>query len=116
MPRRTVSSCAVRSVARGPTLKLLSFLNWVALGIGAVTTLLYAVACLMMWPYPQLVADAGGDFDNVVRIALVTAGFTAAAGLSTWLVQKRHPALWLGQGVLLAALIGVVIFAVAQRY
>lgn len=87
-----------------------------ALGIGAVTTLLYAVACLMMWPYPQLVADAGGDFDNVVRIALVTAGFTAAAGLSTWLVQKRHPALWLGQGVLLAALIGVVIFAVAQRY
>ncbi|WP_293625312.1 hypothetical protein [Salinisphaera sp.] len=81
-----------------------------------MTTLLYAVVCLMMWPYPQLVADAGGDFDNVVRIALVTAGFTAAAGLSTWLVQKRHPALWLGQGVLLAALIGVVIFAVAQRY
>ncbi|WP_353220043.1 hypothetical protein [Salinisphaera sp. S4-8] len=78
-------------------------------------TLLYAVVCLMMWPYPQLVADAGGGFDQVVQITLVTAGFTAAAGISTWLVQKRHPALWLGQGVLLAALTGVIVFALAQR-
>jgi|TARA_B100002049_G_C15956246_1_gene322653 hypothetical protein len=115
MPRRTVSSCADCSGSRGPTLKLLSFLNWIALGIGALMTLLYAVVCLMMWPYPQLVADAGGGFDHVVQITLVTAIFTAAAALSTWLVQKRHPALWLGQGVLLVALIGVIVFAVTQR-
>lgn len=80
-----------------------------------MTTLLYAVVCLMMWPYPQLVADAGGGFEHVVAITAVLAVFTAAAGLATWLIQKRHPALWLGQGVLAVALIGVIVFAVTQR-
>ena len=78
-------------------------------------TLLYAVVCLMMLPYPQLVSDAGGGFDHVVQITLVMTLFTAAAGLSTWLLQKRHRALWLGQGVLVVALAGVILFAVTQR-
>jgi len=78
-------------------------------------TLLYAVVCLMMLPYPQLVSDAGGGFDHVVRITIVMTAFTAVAGLATWLLQKRHRALWLGQAALVVALAGVVVFAVTQR-
>ena len=54
-------------------------------------TLLYAVVCLMMLPYPQLVSDAGGGFDHVVQITLVMTLFTAAAGLSTWLLLVLFP-------------------------
>ena len=101
---------------RGSILKFLSFLNWIALGIGALMTLLYAVVCLMMLPYPQLVSDAGAGFAHVLRITAVMTAFTAVAGLSTWLLQKRHRALWLGQALLAMAFALVILFAVAQRY
>ena len=78
-------------------------------------TLLYAVVCLMMMPYPQLVSDAGGGFGHVVRITLVMGAFTIAASVSTWLVQKRHRALWVGQVMLVCALAGVALFAVLER-
>jgi|GEM_PF-1324201 len=98
-----------------PILKILAFLNWMLLGIGALMALLYAVVCLMMWPYPQLVDNAGGGFDQVVMITLVLAIFTAIAGTATWLLQKRHP-LWVpGEFVLAAALVGVLLFAWSIR-
>lgn len=78
-------------------------------------TLLYAVVCLMMLPYPQLVEDAGGGLGHVAQITLVMAIFSAVAALSTWLLQKRHRALWFGQAALALALAGIVVFAVTQR-
>lgn len=78
-------------------------------------TLLYAVVCLMMLPYPQLVEDAGGGFAHVVQVTLVMAVFSVVASLSTWLIQKRHRALWWGQAAFALALIGVIVFAVTQR-
>ena len=60
------------------------------LGIGALMALLYAVVCLMMWPYPQLVDNAGGGFAQVIQITVVLVVFTTIAGAATWLLQKRH--------------------------
>jgi len=87
----------------------------VALGIGVLMTLLYAVICLMMLPYPQRVADAGGSFGHVVQITLVMLVFSVVAALSTWLIQKRHRALWFGQAALALTFAGVLVFAVTQR-
>ncbi len=117
MPFPTGNSLQPARVLRvlEPILKILAFLNWMLLGIGALMALLYAVVGLMMWPYPQLVDNAGGGFDQVVMITLVLAIFTAVAGTATWLLQKRHP-LWIaGEFVLAAGLIGVLLFAWSVR-
>jgi len=76
--------------------------------------LLYAVVCLMMLPYPKLVAQAGGGFDQVVRMTAVLLVFTAVAGIATWLLQKRHSYWWLGQAGLAAAVIALVCFIWTQ--
>lgn len=86
-----------------------------ALGIGAVLALLYAVVCLMMLPYPQLVEEAGGGLADVIRLTLVLACFTAVAGLATVLLQKRHRLWPVGQLLLALALVGVIGFALATR-
>lgn len=101
--------------SRGVFLKILAFLNWIALGAGASLTLLYAVVCLMMLPYPEMVTQAGGDFAQVLQTTLVAAGFTVAAALATWLMQRRHAALWYGEAVLVLALAGALVFAITQR-
>jgi len=77
--------------------------------------LLYAVVCLMMWPYPQLVDNAGGGFGQVVQITVVLVAFTAVAGVATWLLQKRHALWWIGELALACALAGIVLFAWAIR-
>jgi len=81
------------------------------LGIGALMALLYAVVCLMMWPYPQLVDNAGGGFAQVIQITVVLVVFTTIAGAATWLLQKRHRLWWIGEVALACALAGVLLFA-----
>ena len=96
-------------------MKFLAFLNWIVLGMAALMALLYAVVCLMMLPYPQLVENAGGGFDQVLGITVGLAVFTAVAGLSTWLLQKRHALMWGGQVMLLIAAVALVAFVWTQR-
>ncbi|ROO27417.1 hypothetical protein SAOR_08660 [Salinisphaera orenii MK-B5] len=111
MPRKTRRAWRIR----GDVLKILSFLNWLVLGSSAVLALLYAVVCLMMLPYPELVADAGGGLAETVRLTLVLTAFTAVAAVATWLLQKRHRRWPQGQAALVLALIGLLVFVVATR-
>lgn len=94
---------------------MLAFLNWAAVAIGALMTLLYAVVCLMMLPYPEMVAQAGGSFADVLRITGALVVFTAVAGLATWLLQNRHPLWRIGQVALALTLAVLIVLALAQR-
>ncbi|MES1925095.1 hypothetical protein T31B1_07218 [Salinisphaera sp. T31B1] len=98
-----------------PTLKILAFINWILLGIGALMALLYAVVCLMMWPYPELVENAGGGFGHVVQITCLLGLFTATAALATWLLEKRHRRWWWGQILLAGVFVTVAVFAWTTR-
>lgn len=111
MPRRARHAWRIR----GDVLKILSFLNWLVLGSSAVLALLYAVVCLMMLPYPQLVAEAGGGLAETLRLTLVLGAFTAVVAVATWLLQKRHRLWPQGQAALALALIGLLVFVVATR-
>lgn len=95
---------------RGCVLKVLSFFNWILLALGATTALLEAVTCLIMLPYPELAKDAGADFAQLIEIVLVAAGFTLIAALATWLLEKRHRAWPVGQALLGAAVVTVILF------
>ena len=64
--------------------------------------------------------DALSVLIGVAQLGLIPLAVTSLASPEHGIVAKLAllytAALWLGQGVLLVALIGVVIFAVAQRY
>ena len=91
-------------------MKALSFVNWALFAAGLLSTLLYAVVCLITWPFPQMAARAGTDFGRLLGALFVAAGFTLIAALTTWLLDKRHGAWWLAECLLAAALAGVFLF------
>lgn len=60
----------------------------------------------MVIPYPQLVADAGGDFSAIFTITGVFSALAITNGVAAWLLTRAHAWRWHGQFVLVVALIG----------
>lgn len=100
--------------AGGDVLKFLQVCNWGVLAICAVSALSWFAVCMMMWAYPQQVAQAGAELQPVY-VRTVTFGLLSLmAGGAIWLLRREHAWQWHGQAVLavavVSALAGLVLF------
>lgn len=79
-----------------------------------LATLVGAVLCLLMWPFPEM-AGNGQRFDDVVTATEL--GFVVAviAVGATWLTDKRHAALWAGEATLALAVVAALVYGLALR-
>lgn len=100
--------------AQGRILRFVSFVNWVVLTLAALATLIGAVVSLLMWPFPQVAAQ-GPRLSEVIFGTELSVGVAIVAGLATWLVDKRHPAFWLAEIVLVMALVVALGYGMAGR-
>ncbi|WP_423823953.1 hypothetical protein V5738_08290 [Salinisphaera sp. SPP-AMP-43] len=98
---------------RGGVLKLLSFANWAILTLAVLASLVGAVICLLMWPFPQT-EDSGGLADVWIGTQLGL-GVSLVATLATWLTDKRHPLFWVAEIVLAIAVVAALIYGLALR-
>lgn len=100
---------------RTDVLKTLSLINWGVLTLSILASLIGAAICLLMWPFPQM-ADADGlqlaDVWTATGLGVLVA---LTAALSTWLLDKRHPALWLGQGLLVVVVLSALVYGLLLR-
>lgn len=96
-------------------LKILSLINWTVLTLSVLTSVIGAAICLLTWPFPHMGGEGGTTFGDVLTATALGALVTITAAVSTWLVDKRHPSLWLGQCVLAIVLIGALVYGLALR-
>lgn len=98
-----------KSPRRGDGLvKFLQVFNWGLCAFFGVGALSWFAVCLMMLPYPRMVADLGADVTVVFARTAVFLVLTLIAGIATWLLTRRHALQWAGQLVLLAAVGGAL--------
>lgn len=96
-------------------LKTLSLINWGVLTLAVLASLVGAVICLLMWPFPQMAGDHGGRLASVWTATGLSVLVALTAMLSTWLLDKRHPMLWAGQGLLAVVVIASLVYGVLLR-
>lgn len=58
---------------------------------------------LLMWPFSQVMSH-DSQLADVWLGTQLSIGVALVAGLATWLTDKRHPALWVGELLLAVAL------------
>ncbi len=79
--------------------------------MGASAAMLWGVVCLMMLPYPELVAQSDGGSGRVLAITGALSAFTVIAGVAVSLLVRRHAWRWAGQVLLALAVIALAVFA-----
>lgn len=99
--------------AQGRILKFLSFVNWAVLTLAVLASLAGAVICLLSWPFPQ-VSDQGGRLADVWIATELGVGVAVFAVLATWLTDKRHPAFWIAEIALAAAVIVALYYGISN--
>lgn len=98
--------------AQGRILKLVSFANWAVLTLAVLASLIGAVICLLIWPFPQ-VADNGARLSDIVTGTELAVAVALVAALATWLTDKRHPAFWVAEVFLLGAIGAALYYGLA---
>lgn len=68
-----------------------------------------------MWPFPQMASADGIQLADVWTATGLGVLVTLTAALSTWLLDKRHPALWAGQGLLAVVVLAALIYGLLLR-
>lgn len=96
-------------------LKTLSLINWTLLTLSVLTSVIGAAICLLTWPFPHMGGEGGTTFGDVLTATTLGVLIAITAACSTWLLVKRHPALWLGQGLLAVVIVGSLIYSLAPR-
>lgn len=71
--------------------------------MSVLTSLAGGTVSLLMWPFPQVIPH-GSQLADVWLGTQLGIGVALVAGLATWLTDKRHPALWVGELLLAMAL------------
>ncbi|MDA3921663.1 MAG: hypothetical protein PF501_13430 [Salinisphaera sp.] len=112
MPRAYANTSVQREAAK---LRTLSLINWILLTCSILASLIGAAVCLLMWPFPQMAGDSGTTFGNVVVATMLGLLVAVTAALSTWLLDKRHPALWLGQCLLAIVVVCALVYGLALQ-
>jgi len=82
--------------------------------LSVLASLIGAAVCLLMWPFPQMAGDGArlADIWTATGLSLLVA---MTAGLSTWLVDKRHPMFGLGQGLLVIVVSAALVYGLVLR-
>lgn len=90
---------------REGALKFLQVCNWGLLAIFGVSALSWIAVCLMIIPYPRMMAEAGAQMEPVFARTAIFGILTLIAAVTTWLLRRKHAWQWFGQLVLVAAII-----------
>lgn len=89
----------------------LTILNWGVFAFVTVSGLSWWAVCLMVIPYPKLIAQAGASFGVVFTFTGVFTGLSLVSGIALWLVSRRHALQWYGQAILALIIISTAIWA-----
>lgn len=93
-------SIRVHHTPRGPWTTALVVLNWGIFAYVAVSALSWLAVCMMVIPYPELMAQVGEEFTYVFSQTAIYTGLSLIAGTALWLLSRRKRFQWHGQGVL----------------